>query len=53
MKYTIFSALATLVLCSLALNSLAKDTIELDEARFIFEVNYTDGDIGVQLILDS
>lgn len=53
MKYTIFFALAALVFCSLALNSLAKDTIELDEARFIFEVNNTDGDIGVQLILDS
>jgi hypothetical protein len=54
MKYTIISALAALVLCSLALNSFAKkDTVELDEARIIFEVNNTDGDIGIQLILDS
>jgi hypothetical protein len=53
MKYIFLFVFFALVLPFLALKSLAKDIIELDEARFIFEVNNTDGDIGVQLILDS
>lgn len=53
MKYTIFSALAALVLCFLALNSPAVNTVEFEQASLIFEVNNTAKDIGVQLKLDG
>jgi hypothetical protein len=53
MKYTIFSAFAALVLCSLALTSPAVNTVEFEQASLIFEVNNTAKDIGVQLKFDG
>ncbi|MGH7801395.1 MAG: hypothetical protein ACREOW_12340 [Thermodesulfobacteriota bacterium] len=53
MKYTIFSIVFALVLSSLPLYSSAKDTIEFEEAKIIFEVNNSASDIGVQLKFDG
>lgn len=53
MKYVFLSVFIVLISSSPALDSTAKDVIELEEVKFIFEVNNTDGDIGVQLKFDG
>lgn len=52
-RYSSISIFCVLVLFSLELNSSELCTAEIEEGKIIFEVNNTDGDIGLQLKLDG